>query len=110
MKKMTMTAAILVASISGIVGYARAAERPTVDYGKKLFGDPALGGPGNTKSCNSCHPAGNGLENAWRRPALAEKINDCIGAMKGQGLPMDSAEMKSMILYLQSLRQDYSWK
>ncbi|NTW52982.1 MAG: cytochrome C [Chlorobiaceae bacterium] len=99
-----MGAAALFAALAGLGGYVAAAETTSAIYGKKLFGDPALGGPGNTKSCNSCHPSGKGLDNAWKNVKLGEKINNCIGAMKGKALPMDSKEMRSLVLYMQSLK------
>ena len=82
-----------------------AARMPSVEEGMRLFKDPALGGPGNQKSCNSCHPAGKGVENAWKNPNLAEQVNKCIAAnMKGKALPLGSVEMKSLVLYLKSLK------
>jgi cytochrome c peroxidase len=104
MKKMMVTAAILFAAMAGFGGYATAAETTSVEYGKKLFGDPSLGGPGSIQSCNTCHPSGKGLQNAWKNVKLSEKINNCIGAMKGKALPMDSREMRSLVLYIQSLK------
>jgi cytochrome c peroxidase len=104
MMKITMKAAILFAAMAGFGEHAMAAEKPTVEYGRTLFADPALGGPGNTQSCNGCHPSGKGLENAWKNPELGKKINTCIGAMKGKALLIDSREMKSLILYMQSLK------
>jgi len=84
---------------------AHAAQIPSAEYGKKLFGDPALGGATGSKSCLTCHPSGKGVENAWKNPKLGEQINTCIvGALKGKPLPLESVEMKSLILYLQSLK------
>jgi cytochrome c peroxidase len=104
MMRKTMKAAILIAAMVGFGSYTGAAETTSVEYGKKLFGDPSLGGPGNTQSCNGCHPSGKGLQNAWKNVKLSEKINNCIVAMKGKALPMDSREMRSLVLYIQSLK------
>lgn len=101
----TLKTAVLAAALMTLGGFASAAEMPAVELGKKLFADPALGGAGNTKSCNSCHPAGKGLENAWKNPKLAEKINTCItSALKGKALPVESVQMRSLVLYIQSLK------
>jgi cytochrome c peroxidase len=126
MKKNTMMAVMLFSSMSAIGMQAMAAENPaarkegkaegqqaapsaarmpSVEEGMRLFRDPALGGPGNQKSCNSCHPAGKGLENAWKNPNLAEQVNKCIAAnLKGKALPLGSVEMRSLVLYLKSLK------
>jgi cytochrome c peroxidase len=99
--KTAMVAALLV----GLSLSAHAAEKPSVALGEKLFNDPSLGGATASKSCNSCHPSGKGVENAWKNPKLGEQINTCItGALKGSALPMESVQMRSLILYLQSLK------
>lgn len=78
---------------------------PSVEEGMRLFSDPALGGLNNQKSCNSCHPSGKGLENAWKNPNLADRINKCIAAtMNGKALKLDSVEMQSLVLYIKSLK------
>ncbi|UWX57820.1 cytochrome-c peroxidase [Chlorobaculum sp. MV4-Y] len=84
---------------------AHAAETPSVALGKKLFNDPSLGGATGAKTCASCHPSGKGVENAWKNPNLVQQINTCIvGALKGKPLPLESVQMKSLVLYHQSLK------
>jgi len=101
--------AMLVAAMVGMGTAAQAAQTPSVEYGKKLFNDPSLGGATGSKSCATCHPSGKGLENAWQNPNLAQQINTCIvGALKGKPLPLESVQMKSLILYHQSLNPSSS--
>jgi cytochrome c peroxidase len=105
MKTKTLTSLILLAGMVVFGGKASAEDKPTAEYGKKLFNDPALGGPANTKTCNSCHPSGKGLEKAWSNQDLAGKINICIsGPLKGKGLEVNSREMQSLMLYIKSLK------
>jgi len=101
--------AMLAAGLAGMSFVAHAAETPSVELGKKLFNDPSLGGATGSKSCATCHPSGKGLENAWQNPNLAQQINTCIvGALKGKPLPLESVQMKSLILYHQSLNPSSS--
>ncbi len=96
---------MLAAGLAGISLTAYAAETPSVELGNKLFNDPALGGATGTKTCASCHPNGKGVEHAWQNPNLAKQVNTCIvGALKGKPLSLDSVEMKSLVLYHQSLK------
>jgi cytochrome c peroxidase len=82
-----------------------AAEKPSAALGQKLFKDTSLGGPANTKTCNTCHPDGKGLEKSGLRPNLAVIINKCIqGALGGKAIAADSVEMKSLILYIKSVK------
>lgn len=75
---------------------------PTVEKGKALFNDTALGTSG--KSCGSCHPDGQGLEEAGAKEHLAATVNACIKApLKGKALDEKSPEMQSLLLYIQSL-------
>jgi len=97
--------AMLVAVMVGVGSVAQAEQTPSVEYGKKLFNDPSLGGATGSKSCATCHPSGKGLENAWKNSKLAHQINTCIaGALRGKPLPLESVQMKSLILYHQSLK------
>lgn len=97
--------AMLAAGLAGLSLTAYAAGTPSVELGKKLFNDLALGGATGAKTCASCHPNGKGVENAWKNPNLAKQINTCIvGALKGKPLPLESVEMKSLVLYHQSLK------
>ncbi|NTV66130.1 MAG: cytochrome C [Chlorobaculum sp.] len=101
----SLKVATLIAVMVGMGAAAYAAQNPSAEYGKKLFNDPTLGGATASKSCNNCHPSGKGVENAWKNPKLGEQINTCItGALKGKALPMESVQMRSLIMYLQSLK------
>jgi len=82
--KIFKTALLFLISFSLVISFAFAAGN--VEKGKALFNDPkAFGGQ---KACSSCHPDGDGLEEAaeereWITPAgsastLAETINLCI--------------------------------
>lgn len=100
---------MLVTATGFFSGGAMAADTPSAALGKKMFGDPALGGSTNSTSCNSCHLSGKGLEHARKNPELAETINICItGQLKGNALPMDSMEMRSLVLYIRSLKSPVS--
>ncbi len=83
---------------------AFAVQGVSLELGKKLFNDPSLGATG--KSCNTCHTDGKNLSKAGAIKDLAEVINSCITQnLKGKALDENSAEMKSMILYIKSLVQ-----
>ncbi|MBU0960706.1 MAG: hypothetical protein KKD01_07785 [Proteobacteria bacterium] len=80
------------------------AEEPSVELGKQLFNDSALGASTNVTSCGSCHPNGKGLEEAGYNPELAKMINRCIEApLKGEPLDEDSEAMKSLMAYIKTL-------
>jgi len=75
----------------------------SVDKGRELFNSTALGK--NGKSCAACHPGGKKLEWAatFDDEKLAGVINRCIKqALKGNPLPADSDELKSLVLYLKT--------
>lgn len=74
--------------------------------GSELFKMTALGKSG--KSCNSCHPDGEGLAGIGNKLSkdkeLEETINKCItGALKGNALSLDSPVMAALASYLRSL-------
>jgi len=74
--------------------------------GSELFKETALGTSG--KSCNSCHPDGEGLKGIGNRlkgeKELEEIINKCIvGPLKGKELDHASPEMTALVKYLRSL-------
>jgi hypothetical protein len=101
----SLKAVLIAAAMVGFGASAHAEQVPSAEYGKKLFNDPSLGGATGSKSCATCHPSGKGLENAWQNPKLGQQINTCIaGALRGKPLPLESVEMKSLILYHQSLK------
>jgi cytochrome c peroxidase len=98
-------AAMLAAAMIAMGASAHAAQTPSVALGEKLFNDPKLGGATGTKTCASCHPDGAGVEFSYKKPNLPQIINMCIArGLNGIPLPLDSVEMKSLILYHQSLK------
>ena len=85
-----------------------------VERGKKLFGDPKLGGGTSGKSCASCHKDGKGLENLAGKNefrAMGKKytsLEDIINyfvetALHGKALDRDSDDMRDLIAYLRTL-------
>ncbi len=75
-----------------------------LEKGKVLFADPILGEGNLGRSCNSCHPAGEGLGAAAGRENLEEIINLCIKKdMNGIGIALDGEEMADLITYIESL-------
>jgi len=87
-----------------VVSNAAFAGESSVELGKKLFNDPALGGSTNARSCASCHPAGEGLEGSGNKENLSAMINRCIqGPLKGSKIDGRSVEMRSLKMYIQSL-------
>jgi hypothetical protein len=74
--------------------------------GKDLFRETALGT--SNKSCNTCHPDGEGLSGVGERlnqqKELERMINKCIaGPLKGKELDLSSPEMTALTTYLRSL-------
>lgn len=103
MKKTILILSVVILGAIAAVNL-QATQNSSATLGKKLFNDPSLGGSGNEKSCNTCHPVGKGLEHAGSNPKLASIINRCIaGPLAGQPLAVDSAEMQSLTLYIKSL-------
>ena len=89
------------------------------DKGRALFNDPKFAGGSN--ACASCHPNGNGLENAADKKefrimgktqkSLEEAVNFCIvNASKGKAIDPNSADMKNIVAYIKSLKKDKSTK
>ena len=82
----------------------KASGQGSVERGKMLFSDPALGGSTNEKSCNSCHPGGKGLEHSGQNSAAM--VNKCIeGPLAGKALEEDFQEMGDILSYMQSLKK-----
>ena len=104
MKKLLISAAsIFILVTSANVTFAG---KSSIALGKKLFNDPTLGGSTNSKSCASCHPDGEGMEKAANRSDLVKMINMCIGGpLKGKKLDGRSVEMRSLKMYIQSLKK-----
>jgi cytochrome c553 len=102
MKKFHL-AVILMGSALLLAGPALAG-KSSVEYGKKLFNDPQLGGSTTAESCNDCHLDGKGLEKAGSNPKLSAVINRCItGPLKGEKIDGRSVEMRSLKMYIESL-------
>ena len=101
-KQMFISAAIVLALFAGITSYAE--DKVSVERGKELFNDPSLAGSQTQRSCNDCHKDGKKLENAGSKDNLDRMINGCIkNALQGEPLSTDSADFKSIRLYIQSL-------
>lgn len=83
---------------------AWAAGKSSVEFGKKLFNDSALGGSTNETTCNSCHKDGEGLKKAGGNPKLAKMVNRCLtGQLKGEKIDGRTVEMRSLKMYIESL-------
>ena len=86
---------------SSVIG----ADAPSLERGKLLFNSEKLGTSG--KSCATCHGDVNKLTSAavYDEDKMVNIINKCIaGPLKGIKLDSRSAEMKSLVLYLKSLK------
>jgi mono/diheme cytochrome c family protein len=105
---------ILLALVSCVLIFSFAFATTNVEKGKTLFNDPMAFGGKSGKSCGTCHPNGNGLENAttkkvWTNPAgkwtsLEDAINVCIVlANKGAAIDPKSEQMKDLVAYIRSL-------
>lgn len=97
-----------------VLVYSLASAAGDVAKGKALFNDPKFAG--GSRSCNSCHPDGKGLENAADKKefrimgktqkSLEEAINFCIvNANKGKAIDVKSAEMQDIVAYIKSLKK-----
>ncbi len=103
MKKINLLLVLLAWAILMVSGQALAG-KSSVEMGKDLFNDPTLGGSTNDKSCNSCHPGGEGLEKAGDNKKLVKVINQCVtGPLEGNKIDGRTAEMRSLKMYIQSL-------
>lgn len=79
----------------------------SVDEGKRLFAATDMGS--NGKSCATCHPDGEDIGDlsGLDTEELAAAVNSClVKALGGKPLPEDSEEMRSLLLYLQSLNSE----
>ena len=86
---------------SSVIG----ADAPSLEMGKLLFNNEKLGTSG--KSCATCHMDVDKLKAAaaYDEDELVNLINTCItGPLKGITLDSRSAEMKSLVLYIKSLK------
>ncbi|MBF0516243.1 MAG: cytochrome C [Nitrospirae bacterium] len=82
----------------------------TNENGKKLFNNKRLGNSSNERSCNTCHPAGKGIDSAkfaamdTNDASLKGIVNKCIeGPLMGKALPTESQEMNDIVQYIKSL-------
>ena len=85
---------------------APAEEGPSAALGQSLFESTALGS--NGKSCSTCHPGGQGLDNlaSYDDTRLKTTINSCIqNALKGKKLNPQAQELDSLLAYLRSLEK-----
>lgn len=84
------------------------------EKGKALFNDPNFAGGVN--ACSSCHPNGEGLEEAADKEvfhvmgktqhSLEEAINACIVyAIQGKAIDTKSAQMKELVAYIKFLKE-----
>lgn len=83
---------------------AQAADGPTTERGKELFGSASLGT--NGRSCAVCHPDGKDLQDVGDNDdkTLAKITNKCIvKALKGKALADGSADMTSLIMYMKTV-------
>ncbi len=105
MKKKYLFTVLIAASVM-IAGSSFASEKSTVDLGKKLFNDRALGGSTNDTSCTTCHKDGKGLENASKNQKISKIINQCItGPLKGSKIDGRSVEMRSLKMYIETFNK-----
>jgi hypothetical protein len=86
---------------------ALAATVPSVERGRALFLDSALGT--NGRSCATCHEGGKRLEDLgeYDDARLGAYVDTCIeGMLKGKPLPRDSADLRSLVLYLRTFQHE----
>ena len=101
---MNFTLPMTLCTLAVTASLATAAGAPSIERGKELFGSTNLGTDG--KSCSTCHSQGKGLVDAagYDEVRLENIINQCIKkALKGAGFARDSAELKSLVMYVQTL-------
>lgn len=87
-----------------------------VERGRELFMDERFSSRKVSRSCNSCHPNGKGLEKAGgkdefnimgqRQGSLEDAVNFCIEkGLKGKAIDPNGQEMKDIVAYIRSLKQ-----
>ena len=104
MKRITL--GFIVSFVLGLA-FSPALAADDVAKGKALFNDVHFAGGEAGVSCNSCHPDGQGLEQAGRMENLEPMINKCIeGALKGNAIDVESEEMRDIVAYIKSLSQE----
>lgn len=96
--------AVVIGSIIIGVGSVWGAAPPSIASGQQLFNSEGLGLSGT--SCASCHAGGKKLGGVKDSSdeQLIDTVNACItGPLRGKQLDPQSAEIKSLVLYLKSL-------
>jgi len=104
---------LLIAAYGMILSFAHAAGDAV--KGKASFNDTTFAGATTGKSCNTCHPNGNGLEKAGDKPefsimggtqkSLEEVVNVCIeNAIQGKAIDPSSEQMTDIVAYIKSLK------
>ncbi len=78
----------------------------SIERGKTLFSNQDLGA--NGKTCALCHAGGKNLDPDELRGATAKDVavlsNHCLSLrMKSEKLPLDSPELRSLVLYVRAL-------
>ncbi len=104
MKRALIAVLTMLGMLVGPIAATAGDDLPTREKGRALFTDSGLGTTG--KSCDDCHPNGKGAEKAAGKDygEIARIVNACITySLKGRALEGDSAEMRSLILYIRSL-------
>ncbi|MBO8091842.1 MAG: hypothetical protein J7D60_00835 [Prosthecochloris sp.] len=103
MRTSLMSVCAVVSATGVFAGCMAQAPEVSAERGKELFYDASLGGSSNSFSCAECHPGGGGIVVAGSDSDLAKVINRCIaGPLKGDGLEPESADMRSLVLYIRS--------
>jgi cytochrome c len=111
-KKTVFLLIILILTLPLAFTFAFAEHITSADKGKIHFNNPEFAG--RKRACNSCHPNGRGLEDAWTKSSfsimgnqldsLEEAINMCIvNANKGDVLKVLATEMQEIVSYIKSL-------
>jgi cytochrome c553 len=102
MKRITL--GFIMSAVLGLA-FSFALAAGDVAKGKALFNDVHFAGGEAGVSCNSCHPGGQGLEQAGSMENLEPMINKCIeGALKGKAIDVKSEEMSDIVAYIKSLQ------
>ena len=83
------------------------AGKSSAELGREMFNDPKLGGSQNESSCNSCHAAGKGLENATAKKKFTKLVNGClVDRMAGDKIDGRTVAMRSLKMYIRSLQEE----
>lgn len=100
----TILSTFVLCGVFGLSACSGSAEKASAERGEALFNDPGLAGSVNAFSCANCHPGGEGLAGVAETIDPALTINRCItGPLEGTAIDTGLADMKSLVLYLESL-------